>query len=384
MENHVIIVDSGNKIQRSLIPDSYRHIYNKEFEPIYINVSTEDIHDKTSFDIFMTIQDVPIPFKDGSQLGFFDIGQLQYNVCTGIFHGIQMDITPFRDIGMSDENINNITRHLIRKMILLTMLIVRKVDFEETTNCPTTKVNNVIFDLSNNRLCGKDTDCSELLAYLGVRDQHGKSKFEININQLIKRLKEDVTDNTASKFAPMTIDSKVDFLRNQITGDLFEVPYIELKEIKHLKDNSITTTYQLFGKFLMFQNKPLDPENPDLYQGMYRFMSFLKEIGVDNYEEIGKIIGEKINTLFPGFWDFDEDEEDYDKYNRKQLKYSVLASLQRRQNEGAETYTTKNLVERKKLSTQDSSSTGLKGSLAFEMLTFGNNEIWRDNVLPYL
>ena len=139
-----------------------------------------------------------------------------------------------------------------------------------------------------------------------------------------------------------------------------------------------------FSMYLENMTSLADPENPDLYQGMYRFMSFLKEIGVDNYEEIGKIIGEKINTCFPGVWDVDEDEDDYNKYSRKQLKYSVLASLQRRQNEGAETYTTKNLVERKKLSTQDSSSTGLKGSLAFEMLTFGNNEIWRDKVLPYL
>jgi len=198
---------------------------------------------------------------------------------------------------------------------------------------------------------------------------------------LIKRIKEDISDNTANKFAPPTFDSEVGFLRNQITGDLFEVPYIETEEIKHLSDNSITTTYQLFGKFLMFQTKPLDPENPDLYQGMYRFMSFLKEIGIDNYEEIGKLIGEKINTCFPGVWAADEDEEDYDKYNRKQLKYSVLASLQRRQNEGTETYTPNNLVEK---ITHDSQPPVLNGPLAFEMLTFGDNEIWRDNVLPFL
>jgi len=60
-----------------------------------------------------------------------------------------MDVTPFRDVGMSSSDINNTTKHLVRKMILITALISKNVPFD---GCG--EVENVLFDISDNNLDG--------------------------------------------------------------------------------------------------------------------------------------------------------------------------------------------------------------------------------------
>ena len=46
-----------------------------------------------------------------------------------------------------------------------------------------------------------------------------------------------------------------EFIHAPITGDLSEVPGIGAKTAELLSTNGVSTTYQLFGKFLMFKDK---------------------------------------------------------------------------------------------------------------------------------
>lgn len=287
--DNVIAIDSGNKIYST---------------PIYIKVSTEDINDGTSSDMLVTIQDVPIMSREG-EIGEFDIGQLQYNVCTGVFHGIQMNVKPFRDVGMSSSDINKTTRHLVRKMILITTLISKNVPFEGCGN-----IDTVLFDVSDNNLDGSDG--SGLLKSLGALQIH-ENTFKIDIDDLITNIKIDTTNG----FAPLTNqDEPADFLRNSIRSNLTDVPYIGKTDADKLSKNpltrssnpAITNTYQLIGKLLMFTNTDFE-ENLDL--GFYKFIIFLKETGINEYKELGKLIGEKVNMMIPGVWDGVWDEDKY-------------------------------------------------------------------------
>ena len=354
--NNVIVIDSGNKIYST---------------PIYIKVSTEDINDGTSSDMLVTIQDVPITSREG-EIGEFDIGQLQYNVCTGVFHGIQMDVTPFRNVGMSPSDINNTTRHLVRKMILITALISKNVPFEGCGN-----IDTVIFDVSENDLDGSDG--SGLLDSLRALQRH-ENTFEIDIDDLITNIK----INTANGFAPLTYrDEPANFLRNSISSNLTDVPYIGEDEVVMLSNKSITNTYQLIGKFLMFTN------TDDGNRGLYRFIYFLQETGIEQYKELGKLIAEKANTMIPGVWDsaaYDDDDDDkkYDEYERTQRIYPILLAVQRLQKDGEETYRTTSRDERRELARHTRHTFALNGPLAFEMLTTGkDNEIWR-NISKFL
>lgn len=79
----------------------------------------------------------------------------------------------------------------------------------------------------------------------------------------------------------------IEFLRNDITCDLKEIPYISKNYEKILKNNGIFNSYQLLGKFL-----ELD------YNGLYKY---LKSIGIhNNLHNIIYCIGEKCNILIPG------------------------------------------------------------------------------------
>jgi len=345
------MIDSGNKIYST---------------PIYIKVSTEDINDGTSSDMLVTIQDVPITSREGA-IGKFNIGQLQYNVCTGVFHGIQMNVKPFRDVGMSYSDINKTTRHLVRKMILITALISKNVPFDGCGN-----IENVLFDVSDNNLAG--TDGRGLLDSLGARKINTNT---FDIDDLITNIKIDTTNG----FAPLTNrDEPVDFLRSSnISSDLTDVPYIGITDADKLSEKSITNTYQLIGKFLMFTN------TEDVNRGLYKFIYFLKETGINEYKELGKLIGEKVNMMIPGVWE-DDDEHDinYAKYELAQIKYPVLLAVQRLQKDGEKTYATTDRDERRKIAQQNPSTDGLNGPLAFEMLTMGkDNEIWR-NISEFL
>ena len=46
-----------------------------------------------------------------------------------------------------------------------------------------------------------------------------------------------------------------DWLIAPVTGDLLEVPGVGPATVKVLKENGITTTYQLFAKFLSFKDE---------------------------------------------------------------------------------------------------------------------------------
>ena len=124
---------------------------------------------------------------------------------------------------------------------------------------------------------------------------------------------------------------------------------------------------------------------------MYKFIYFLKETGINEYKELGKLIGEKVNMMIPGVWDgvWDDDDDEHDinyaKYELAQRKYPTLLAVQRLQKDGEKTYATTDRDERRKIARQNPSTDELNGPLAFEMLTTGkeDNEIWR-NISKFL
>ena len=65
------------------------------------------------------------------------------------------------------------------------------------------------------------------------------------------------------------------------------------------------------------------------------------------------------------------------------LRYSVLMSIKRVQTDNIDNYRTSTRAQRRELARANPPTEGLNGELAFEYLTFGSGEIWRQ-VLKFL
>ena len=92
--------------------------------------------------------------------------------------------------------------------------------------------------------------------------------------------------------SPRSDDQIAEFLRNDVTGDLREVPCLGPSAIKSLTSgkmcNRITNTFELIGKCLMLN---ADPD---------KFNEFLKTMGVVQRRVIVESIVGKCNMLLPG------------------------------------------------------------------------------------
>ena len=83
-----------------------------------------------------------------------------------------------------------------------------------------------------------------------------------------------------------------------------------------------------------------------------------------------------------------EDSEAIEQYLRFQtsrilLRYSVLMAIKRVQTGSSDNYERTSRARRREVARAKPSTDGLNGNLAFEYLTFGNGEIWRQ-VLEFL
>lgn len=95
-------------------------------------------------------------------------------------------------------------------------------------------------------------------------------------------------------------DDLADFLRSPITGNIREVPGIGIKTSAIMAKHGITTTHQLFGKFLMFRE-----EGDTSRKHCNKFLNWLISIeSPPTYRNtIVHVIAEKISTMFPHVYD---------------------------------------------------------------------------------
>lgn len=91
-----------------------------------------------------------------------------------------------------------------------------------------------------------------------------------------------------------------DFLRTPLSGDLLEVPGVGPATANLLRNEGISTSFALIGKYLMMKQEGVGTmENAD------RFYFWLKSIGTDKRytATIVHCIAEKINLTFVGIYD---------------------------------------------------------------------------------
>jgi hypothetical protein len=90
----------------------------------------------------------------------------------------------------------------------------------------------------------------------------------------------------------------------RITGDLTEVPGIGPQAVKLLANSDeegerVTTTYQLFGKYLMLKGPNVEP-----VEHAEKMWYWLKNRGINSYRSgIVRCIAEKAATFFPDLYD---------------------------------------------------------------------------------
>jgi hypothetical protein len=107
---------------------------------------------------------------------------------------------------------------------------------------------------------------------------------------------------------------------SQISGDLNEVPGIGPVAVRKLAESdegadSITNTYQLFGKYLMLKGPDVDGQKVEPMEHCEKFFQFLKNRGISSHRSaIVKAIAEKAATFFPNIYDAndyaDSDDEE--------------------------------------------------------------------------
>lgn len=93
-----------------------------------------------------------------------------------------------------------------------------------------------------------------------------------------------------------------DFLLAKTTGDLLEVPGISPESAEALKRNGVSTTFGLFGKYLMLKEEKVDP-----IEHAHSFYYWLRSVGtvVGNRASIVHAVSSKMNLTFPGIYDPD-------------------------------------------------------------------------------
>ncbi len=90
------------------------------------------------------------------------------------------------------------------------------------------------------------------------------------------------------------------WIRAPITGNLLEIPGIGEATVNKLRDENITTTQSLLGKFLMMKDS-----DTTAIEHCARFFEYLKSIGVTGgyTSTITTSVAEKVNTWIPGSFD---------------------------------------------------------------------------------
>ena len=109
----------------------------------------------------------------------------------------------------------------------------------------------------------------------------------------------------------MKDDTLIQFIHAPITGDLSEVPGIGPATKKSLAtlesddpNSSVTTTFQLIGKFLSLKSTNGDGEVIGSVEHMEKFWYWLQSKGVVAHRgAIVKAVAEKMNTMMPGLYD---------------------------------------------------------------------------------
>ena len=95
-----------------------------------------------------------------------------------------------------------------------------------------------------------------------------------------------------------------DFLRISITGNLKEIPYLDDESILLLNNNGITTSFQLFAKFLSFKTI-----NTDINEHVHEFGGWLNNVLLyknNNVRIIVNCISEKMYIIYPSLGSYDE------------------------------------------------------------------------------
>mmetsp|Transcript_17940 Transcript_17940/g.18009 ORF Transcript_17940/g.18009 Transcript_17940/m.18009 type:complete len:116 (+) Transcript_17940:126-473(+) len=94
-------------------------------------------------------------------------------------------------------------------------------------------------------------------------------------------------------------DKLSEFMQAPITGDLLEVPGIGPSAKEKLIENGVTTTFALFGKFLMLKD-----EGVQSVEHCDRFWYWIKDTGINSHRAgIVRAVAEKLDTMFPGIYD---------------------------------------------------------------------------------
>lgn len=103
----------------------------------------------------------------------------------------------------------------------------------------------------------------------------------------------------------VTEDRLAAFINLKLTGDLQEVPGIGPANEKVFREQDISTTFGLIGKFLMFKE-----EGVECVDHCDRFWLWLKAIGINsNRGSIVRSIAERLDQQFPGIYDHSLFEE---------------------------------------------------------------------------
>ena len=98
----------------------------------------------------------------------------------------------------------------------------------------------------------------------------------------------------------VSADTMGEWLRKVITGDLLEVPGVGPASVTAFKNNDITTTYQLFGKFLSLKD-----EGVGSVEHCERFYLWLNSVGTapGTRGAVVLAVAEKLNMSFTGLYD---------------------------------------------------------------------------------
>lgn len=103
-----------------------------------------------------------------------------------------------------------------------------------------------------------------------------------------------------------------------VTGDLNEVPGIGPAAVKKLADGgvdeTVTNTYQLFGKFLMLKGPDSVEHQVESFEHMEKFWHWLANKEISSHRSaVVKAIAEKTATFFKDIYDanqYDDEESD--------------------------------------------------------------------------
>mmetsp|Transcript_16736 Transcript_16736/g.23024 ORF Transcript_16736/g.23024 Transcript_16736/m.23024 type:complete len:122 (-) Transcript_16736:77-442(-) len=101
-------------------------------------------------------------------------------------------------------------------------------------------------------------------------------------------------------------DTIADFLRRPISGDLKadKIPGVGAASIKALEAVGITTTYQLFGKYLSFKGEGITPqEHANLF---YSWLKNDVKTAAGYTATVVTAVAEKLNITYPGLFDISD------------------------------------------------------------------------------